>query len=285
MSKYRNRKPDVGAMRRCEIERIARIIDVADTDDFRAFLVAWLWHNPTNIKDPAGALMFAANRMGGNITEEQAELVIHEAATTRQRRKADPLAHYLRITDKIRTATGTKTIGSIDVSKRQRVARRRAQRRVAEQSRRRAAGAKPRSESLSRTKPWEKEQPPTSRRAWYRRQKAKTEMAQIRGQSPLSPTKSAVAQIRGQSSVSTLATKLCHASKGTKARGGRTGVRPAITARTEPVVFVESAKRAPKERNPWQGVSVEGAVSHVPCGTNETAPVFVHRCHDSQTRH
>ncbi len=47
---------DMPAMRRQEIERIARGIDVADSDDFRIFLVAWQWHNP-NSKDAAGALM------------------------------------------------------------------------------------------------------------------------------------------------------------------------------------------------------------------------------------
>jgi hypothetical protein len=164
----------MAAMRRREIERVACTIDVAHTDDFHTFLVAWEWHNARNTKDRIGALMMAATRMGGKITEREAVQIIQEAATTRQRRKADPLAQYLRLTDKMRSAMGIKTIGSIDVSSQQRARRRKEQDRRNKQNKRKARGAKSRAEyeahSLTHTKPWEKES--ISRRTWFRRRKA-----------------------------------------------------------------------------------------------------------------
>ena len=96
---------DMPTMRRLEIERYARDLDVANTDDFLSFFVAWQWHNP-NSKDAAGALMMAAKRMGGAIAEEQAEQIINEADTVPKCRKADALGRYLRLTDKMRTALG-----------------------------------------------------------------------------------------------------------------------------------------------------------------------------------
>jgi hypothetical protein len=62
---------DEVAARRIEIERVARGEGLADTDDFRPFLVAWAWHNKTS-KDPIFALREAAGRMLGSITEAEA---------------------------------------------------------------------------------------------------------------------------------------------------------------------------------------------------------------------
>jgi hypothetical protein len=178
------RKFDKPTARRREIERIARHIDVADSDDFRIFLVAWQWHNP-NSKDPAGALMMAAERMRGAITEEQAEQVINEADTIPKRRTADALGRWLRLSDAMRTALGIHTIGSFDVSSRQRALRRKERNRARMQMKRRAAGKKPRAEYLaaakSRAPPWMAEG--KSRRTWYRQRG----VAQVRVHSPLSP--------------------------------------------------------------------------------------------------
>jgi hypothetical protein len=164
---------DLPRMRRLEIERYARDLDVADTDDFRPFLVAWQWHNPDS-KDAAGALMMAAKRMGGTITEEQAEQVINEADTVPKCRKADALGRYLRLSDETRTSLGICTIGSFDMSKRQRALRRRERSRARKEMKRRAAGQKPRVEYLaaakSRTQPWKAEG--KSRSLWYSRRKA-----------------------------------------------------------------------------------------------------------------
>jgi hypothetical protein len=147
---------DLPTMRRLEIERYARDLDVADTDDFRPFLVAWQWHNPDS-KDAAGALMMAAKRMGGTVTEEQAEQVINEADTVPKCRKADALGRYLRLSDETRTSLGICTIGSFDMSKRQRALRRRERSRARKEMKRRAAGKKSRVEfladAISRTQP------------------------------------------------------------------------------------------------------------------------------------
>lgn len=175
---------DLPASRRAEIGRLARAIDVADTDDFRIFLIAWQWHNP-NSKDPAGALMMAARRMGGTITETEAESVIQEADTIPKCRTADALGRWLRLTDEMRTALGICTIGSFDMSKRQRALRRRERSRARKEMKRRAAGKKSRVDflvgAISRTQPWRAEG--ISRRTWYRRRG----VAQVRPHSPLSP--------------------------------------------------------------------------------------------------
>src|SRR6516165_1748135 len=107
---------DRAAARRIEIARIARGEDAADSDDFHTFLIAWDWHNPGNTKDRAGALMEAATRMGGTISEAEAEQILQEAATTPQCRSADSLARFLRLTYAKRTQYAIKTIGSIDVN-------------------------------------------------------------------------------------------------------------------------------------------------------------------------
>jgi hypothetical protein len=107
------------AIRRAEIERYACAIDAADTDDFWSLLLAWQWHNPDS-GDAVGALMLAAQRMGRTITEAEAELIIEEADTVPKCRKADVLAKYLHLTDKMRTELQIRTIGSVDVSKQQR---------------------------------------------------------------------------------------------------------------------------------------------------------------------
>lgn len=162
---------DLPAARRAEIGRLARAIDVADTDDFRTILIAWQWHNPDS-KDPVGALMIAARQMGGTITETEAESVIQEADAVPKCRRADNLGKYLRITDEMRTALQIRTIGSFDVSKRQRAARRRARDRELKRTKRRQRGAKLRAEylaanAISRDQPWRTEG--ISRRTWYRR--------------------------------------------------------------------------------------------------------------------
>jgi hypothetical protein len=162
----------MAAIRRREIERYARTIGVADSDDFPTFLVAWQWHNAGS-KDPVGALQEAARRMLGHVSHEEAERLVQEAAATRQRRKADPLARWLQLPDKLRTVLGIRTIGSIDVSSKQRARRRKERDRINKANKRRAKGAKSRAEyladSLMRTQPWKKEK--ISQRTWYRRRK------------------------------------------------------------------------------------------------------------------
>jgi len=179
------KKFNMPTMRRLEIERYARTIDVADTDDFPHILIAWQWHNINNSKDPAGALIEAAKRMHGTITEQQAEQIIEEANARPKIRKADALGRYLGLTDKVRTALEITTIGSLDLSKRQRALRKRERSRARKEMKRRAAGQKSRVEFLATAKsqrqPWKAEG--ISRRTWYRRRG----VAQVRPHPPLSP--------------------------------------------------------------------------------------------------
>jgi hypothetical protein len=71
-----------------------------------------------------------------------------------KRWKADPLARELGLTDAERTATKNWTIGAVDCTKAQRAARRKRKRAAACRAARAAAGATPRSQSITATKPW-----------------------------------------------------------------------------------------------------------------------------------
>lgn len=103
----------------------------------------------------------------------EAQAVAERVIANPHRWKADTLAWRLRLTDAERTALKIKTIGAFDVSKAERLARRKECNRAAEVARRRAKGAKPRATyeaaSASRTKPWEAFG--ISRRTWERRGK------------------------------------------------------------------------------------------------------------------
>jgi hypothetical protein len=90
---------------------------------------------------------------------------------------ADALGKHLHVSDFERKALRLWTVGAFDVPKAERMKRRKEKRRLADQARRQARGAKPHKRSISRTKPWETEG--ISRRTWYRRHPA---VAQIRGQ-------------------------------------------------------------------------------------------------------
>jgi hypothetical protein len=83
--------------------------------------------------------------------------------------RADTIAKRMNLMDADRKRLGITTIGAVDLTKEQRAARRKEKDRLNKERTRREAGAKPQSESLSRTKPWEAEVPPISERTWHRR--------------------------------------------------------------------------------------------------------------------
>src|SRR5262245_52827511 len=70
---------DFHAKRRSEIVKHARHVGAVDTEDFDRWLIQWAVHNPGS-KDEIWAVMNAARRMGGKITEAQAEAICDEAA-------------------------------------------------------------------------------------------------------------------------------------------------------------------------------------------------------------
>jgi hypothetical protein len=160
------------AKRRREIVLHARYVGAADTEDLSRWLIAWVWHNP-RAKDQVWSVMEAAKNMGGKITEAQASAVTEEASITRKRLTADNLARFLGVTYAERQALRLTTIGSVNVGKRARKVLRKRQDRLAKERKRRAAGMRPQSESLSATKPWRGLG--MSRAAWYRRNKQRNE--------------------------------------------------------------------------------------------------------------
>jgi hypothetical protein len=161
---------DKAAARRAAIERFAREIGVADTDDFPTFLIAWQWHNP-NSKDSTGALIEAARRMHGTITEEKAEAIIDEADSRPKIRDRDELAKFLGLSYAMRKKLDIRVIGACDVGARARKAIRKQERRKREALRRRAKGARSRAEFLANSKAREElwKRCGMSKRTWYRR--------------------------------------------------------------------------------------------------------------------
>jgi hypothetical protein len=157
-------------LRRKEIITIASRKGVADTEDLDRFLICWFWHRPTSAaKDPIGALVYIAWRMGrNNFTAAEAQEIIRGSKRGKPLYRADDLGQYLRLTDAERTAWGIRTIGGHDVPKHQRNRRRKQKARERYARRRLRLGMRPHTQSLSRTRPWEKEG--VSRSTWYRLQ-------------------------------------------------------------------------------------------------------------------
>ena len=165
---YRKRF-DRRVRRRREIEWHAKDVGAAETDDLSRWLIAWIWHNP-QAKDQIGAVIECARRMGRkDFTRTEAEAVIDEASRTRRHLSADNLARFLGVTFAVRQRLRLTTIGSTNVGKRARKELRKRRDRLAKEQRRRARGARPQSQSLSRTRPWEALN--MSRRQWYRNRK------------------------------------------------------------------------------------------------------------------
>ena len=106
----------------------------------------------------------------------ETKALIAETITHPMRWRADKLAWRMRLTAADRKALRITTIGAIDASKGQRSAQRRDRKRKAEEARRRAKGAKPRTEyeasAISRQKPWEAAG--MSRATWYRQLRRET---------------------------------------------------------------------------------------------------------------
>jgi hypothetical protein len=147
--------------RRLEIEAHAKYIGAADTDDLSRWLIAWLWHFPNlHSHDPVRTVIQAALKMGKlDFAEAEAKAVIDEARATPRQMESDALARWLGLTYQVRNRIGITTIGSADVDKHERKARRKARDRFAKEQRRRKRGRQPRAkwlaQRLTRTRPWE----------------------------------------------------------------------------------------------------------------------------------
>lgn len=86
------------------------------------------------------------------------------------RLKADTVARRLGVTFAERTELDLRTIGAVDMNKKDRIRLRREDARRRKQDARLAAGATPRERSLEQTQPWIQEG--ISRRTWFKRMKA-----------------------------------------------------------------------------------------------------------------
>jgi hypothetical protein len=155
---------------RRQIERHARYVGAADTDDLPRWLVAWVWFNPQS-RDPIGAVIECAKSIGRELfTPAEAQAVLEEAAVTPRQMKADNLAKWLGVTYADRQQLGLTRIGAVNVGKRARRVLRKRRDRLAKERKRRDRGVKPRAEyeanSLSKSKPWW--QLGLSRATWYR---------------------------------------------------------------------------------------------------------------------
>jgi hypothetical protein len=163
---------DLSPIRRRELERLVRGLGLVGTDDSPRFLMAWVWHNRKSTR-PIEALIFAAERMGARLTDADAREVLDVAWDAYERRHMTPdgLAEWLGLSYATRQKFHLRTIGACDVGRAARKVLRKRQNRLRQETKRRAAGARPRTEyearSLSATKPWEVEG--MSRRTWYRR--------------------------------------------------------------------------------------------------------------------
>jgi hypothetical protein len=84
---------DMPAMRRLEIERYARALDVADTDDFRRFLVAWQWHNPIR---PAGPGLPLARHRREALIPAADGIGKYQGGSSRKRKYPDRAIRHMR---------------------------------------------------------------------------------------------------------------------------------------------------------------------------------------------
>ena len=99
-----------------------------------------------------------------------------------RRISADTLARHLSVSDAERTMLRIYTIGSYDVPRAKRIERRKENRRLAAETRRRASGAKPREQYLAEARAKAEQRGGVPRSTWYYRQRK--QVGQVRSQVP-----------------------------------------------------------------------------------------------------
>jgi hypothetical protein len=144
-----------------------RLLD--DDDSGRDDALMALHHMAGLTIDPRGRMTSWLSTWAPWMPPGEAAGLIESAIAKPTRYRADTLARRLNLRLAERERLNVTTIGAVDRPKKQRLADRKEQRRLAEQARRRARGAKPRISSAARTKPWEAAG--ISRASWYRRQR------------------------------------------------------------------------------------------------------------------
>jgi hypothetical protein len=158
--------------RRREIERDAKAVGAADTEDFWRWPVAWLWHYHKPAKDQQWAVIQAARRMGGKLTEAEAADMVALAGSRRRHMTADRLGRFLGLTYARRQRLKIRTIGASDVNKRERKALRKHRNRLYLERRRRDRGERPRTKYEAQSIAAQARKEGVSRMTIYRRRKA-----------------------------------------------------------------------------------------------------------------
>jgi hypothetical protein len=170
IKRRKSRTPfDITVKRRREIESYGKYVDAADTADFWRWLVAWLWHYHKPAEEQQWAVIQAAERMGGKLTEAKAADVVAMAAEMRRHLTADRLARFLGLKYAVRQHIGITTIGAVDVNKQARKAIRQGKCRLYQEHKRRAQGNRPRTEYESQSIAAQARKEGVSRMTIYRR--------------------------------------------------------------------------------------------------------------------
>jgi hypothetical protein len=163
-------------VRIAEVKRVLRdYYGVLDHDKDGRALFAILLHSIASIGNPANKLdrcQEVRPEFAPWLSDDEFERMASEAIRSPRRWRADKLAQRLGVTNADRIRLKLCTIGATDRNKEERAydrqERRPDHRRQRQRERRRAAGMKPRSQSLSQTKPWQALG--ICRRTWERRQ-------------------------------------------------------------------------------------------------------------------
>jgi len=172
-AKASEREPvNIAALRIAELRRLytARYGRVLPDDDAGRDDALIMAHHLAKRPDAQRRISSWLSLWAPWMTSVSSEVMITRAINRPLRWSADKLGLRLNLTEAERQRLAITTIGSVEVSKAERIARRRLHKRARKEQRRRAAGAKPRAayeaNSITRTKPWERVG--MSRASWYR---------------------------------------------------------------------------------------------------------------------
>jgi hypothetical protein len=170
----------MAALRIAELTRIfrARYGDQLPDDDAGRADAAIVAHHLTRRPgDPHRRIAAFLELCAPWMSADERDHLIADVIARPRRWKADTLAQRLNLTDAERRRLAITTIGSIDKTKAERLADRKARDRLRQQQRRRAKGAKPRAQytgqSVTHVKPWQTMG--ISRAAWYRHRQQRSE--------------------------------------------------------------------------------------------------------------
>jgi hypothetical protein len=180
----KRKRPGLTVLRLRELNRLfrARYGELFPDDDAGREDVILLAHHLAHLNGDAVKRIVSVTELRAPwMTTAEARIMAERISAKPLVWSADTLAWRLGLTLADRTRLKIRTIGAIDSSVKKRRAERRNRDRAYQAERRQAAGAKPRSRSDERLKPWI--ELGVSRRTWYRRKThAPTEVALFRRQ-------------------------------------------------------------------------------------------------------